>query len=231
MKKFLFIDMDGTLAVWKPATPEELTQPHYFAMLPVNGNVVKALRLLRDEHDDQDVEIYILSAVLPETKAEEDKKVWLSKHCPYIDSDHQIFVPYGENKAEYVKQMLGVDMKACYLLDDYSKNVKEWAAAGGIPVKLFNGINGKSFRYSGAYTCAWLSPEQMYRDIAVVMQILPDEQLLAGVEQLLDENEPNFENGANNFDEGYASGYHDALVDVLYRFGWASVAEKIGYIN
>lgn len=129
MKKFLFVDMDGTLAVWKPATPEELAQPHYFAMLPVNGNVVKALRLLRDEHDDQDVEIYILSAVLPETKAEEDKKVWLSKHCPYIDSDHQIFVPYGENKAEYVKQMLGVDMKACYLLDDYSKNVKEWAAS------------------------------------------------------------------------------------------------------
>lgn len=231
MKKFLFVDMDGTLAAWKPATPEELTRPHYFARLPVNGNVVQALQFIRDEHNDQDVEIYILSAVLQETKAETDKKTWLSVHCPYINSDHQVFVPYGKNKAEYVKQLLKVDMKECYLLDDYSKNIKEWAAAGGVPIKMFNGINGKSLRYSGAYTCAWLSPEQMYKDIAAIMRILPDEDLLAGVEQLLDENEPNFDKTSHGFDEGYASGYHDALVDVLRRFGWVGIAEEIGYID
>lgn len=231
MKKMLFVDMDGTLAVWQPATPEELARPHYFAMLPVNGNVVRALQLIHNEHNEQDVDIYILSAVLQGTQAEEDKKKWLSARCPYIDSTHQIFVPYGENKAEYVKRLLGVSLKDSYLLDDYSKNIKEWAAAGGTPIKLFNGINGKSLMYSGAYTCAWLSPEQMYKDIATIMRILPDEELLAGIQKLLDENEPNFEHVSHNFDEGYASGYHDALVDVLQRFGWSDVAEELGYIN
>ena len=43
-KARLFVDMDGTLAEWQEGTPlEEVCAPGYFAQLPPNENMAKAM--------------------------------------------------------------------------------------------------------------------------------------------------------------------------------------------
>ena len=43
-KTRLFVDMDGTLAEWQEGTPlEEVCAPGYFAQLPPNENMAKAI--------------------------------------------------------------------------------------------------------------------------------------------------------------------------------------------
>lgn len=43
-KTRLFVDMDGTLAEWQEGTPlEEVCAPGYFAQLPPNENMAKAM--------------------------------------------------------------------------------------------------------------------------------------------------------------------------------------------
>lgn len=66
MKQRLFVDMDGTLAEFHPVhSMEELHAKGYFAGLPPQQNVVEAVRIL---NADTDVEVYILSAVLSDSK-------------------------------------------------------------------------------------------------------------------------------------------------------------------
>lgn len=46
-EKRLFVDIDGTLAVWQVGTPyEELLKRGYFRSLPVHDSVVQAVRVL-----------------------------------------------------------------------------------------------------------------------------------------------------------------------------------------
>lgn len=231
MKKILFVDMDGTLAAWTPATSEELNRPRFFAQLPVNGSMVQAMRLIYEACQKHDNAVYILSAVLPNETVIQEKNEWLNKHCPYIKAENRIFVPYGANKAEFASEHLNVDLSVCYLLDDYSQNIKEWAKAGGHPIKVFNNINGKSLRFEGNYTCAWLAPRQVCNDVLCIMGEKGDENVRVTVQRMISENKDNFSYAAKGFDEGYASGYQDALVDILNQFGWKEDAEKIGYIN
>ena len=51
------------------------------------------------------------------------------------------------------------------LIDDYSKNIKEWIAGGGKAIKMFNRVNGRSGAYFGPYTCSWLHPDMIVEDI------------------------------------------------------------------
>lgn len=171
--KRLFVDMDGTLVEWKPATPEELEQPHFFAVRPSNGNVVKAMHILYTLFEGRtDVELFTLSSAVYKEDILRDKNKWLDKHCPHVLKNQRKFVPYGMNKATFVQEHFDDAFSVeNYLLDDYSKNIKEWRAAGGTPIKMFNGINGKSGSFYGDYTCSWLSPEQIATDILRIMQL------------------------------------------------------------
>jgi len=76
----------------------------------------------------------------PFCKAE--KIEWLEEHFPFIPLDKIHLMEVGENKAEII-QSQGLTVSGTYLVDDYSKNLHQWAEYGGIPVKKrFSGKNG-----------------------------------------------------------------------------------------
>lgn len=137
-KQRLFVDMDGTLAVFDPvAELEKLYEKGYFRDLMPMRNVLDAVRNIVTSHTE--IEVYILSSYLSDSQyALEDKKEWLKMHFPEIPEENCIFVPCGMDKAAFVPGGLREDD---YLLDDYSKNLKSWEPpAKGI--KILNGING-----------------------------------------------------------------------------------------
>lgn len=136
VKQRLFVDMDGTLAVFKPVDEmETLYEEGYFFNLTPQENVVEAIREIALNHPD--IEVNILSAYLTDSKyALQEKNEWLDKHLPEIDRNHRVFVPCGTDKKEGIKDVRSND----FLLDDYTKNLNEWQPpARGI--KLLNGIN------------------------------------------------------------------------------------------
>ena len=218
MKKKLFVDMDGTLARWEDGTPFEIVcQPEYSVRLPQNGNVVTALRSLFEHHQD-DFDIFVLSSVLDLPHAIPDKEKWLDMYCEYIDSYHRLFVPYGMSKGKFVKEKFGILTGEDYLLDDYSKNIIEWTQEGGHPIKVFNGVNGKSLAYVGDYTCAWLNAEQICKDILTAMGLIVNDQMETLLRNILGSSELPF------FDHGYRS----ALMSIVSEMGFHNLVEEIG---
>ena len=137
-KQRLFVDMDGTLAVFDPVVElEKLYEEGYFRDLMPMRNVLDAVRNIVRSHPE--IEVYILSSYLSDSRyALDDKKMWLKMHFPEIPEENCIFVPCGMDKAAFVP---GGIRENDYLLDDYSKNLKSWEPpARGI--KILNGING-----------------------------------------------------------------------------------------
>lgn len=133
----LFVDMDGTLAVFRSVdTLETLYEPGYFAELAPQENVIQAIRSIIRERPD--IEVFILSAVLGDSKyALNEKKEWLDQHLPEIDAEHRIFPPCGADKKEYIP---GGVRETDFLLDDYTHNLTLWHPPGH-GIKLLNGIN------------------------------------------------------------------------------------------
>ena len=172
-QKRLFLDMDGTLAEWQEGTPiEKVCEPGYFANIPPNQNVVTAAMLLYASRKQLDVELFTLSAVFDDGHSIRDKNIWLDRYVPFIDTDHRLFASCDKPKHEaecFVK--LGNITRNDYLLDDYTKNIIEWNGAGGTAIKLFNGVNGRSGVFHGAYTCSWLHPEAIVEDIKRFMEV------------------------------------------------------------
>ncbi len=136
--KRLFVDMDGTLAEFKTVdTLEKLYEKGYFLNLAPHLNVISAIKLFQITHPD--VEVFILSAYLTDSHfALEEKKQWCDRYIPEIDKAHRIFLPCGEQKANYIEG--GVDEND-YLLDDYTVNLNEWEPPARA-IKLLNNING-----------------------------------------------------------------------------------------
>lgn len=165
-KNRLFVDMDGTLAEWQEGTPlEEVCAPGYFAQLPPNENMTKAMIRFWEYSRKNDIEVFILSAVFDDGHSIRDKNAWLDQYVPFIDVEHRIFVSCEEPKTAYINEHLGGMSKSDILIDDYSKNIKEWIAGGGKAIKMFNRVNGRSGAYFGPYTCSWLHPDMIVEDI------------------------------------------------------------------
>lgn len=137
-QKRLYVDMDGTLAVFNNQleSEEALYQEGYFRDLAPQQNVVDAVKLLMEK--EPALEVFVLSAVLPTPYAEQEKNAWLDRYLPGIDSTHRLFVPCGEDKGKYIGHALN---EHDLLLDDYSVNLRAWCPPGQA-VKLMNGING-----------------------------------------------------------------------------------------
>lgn len=141
MKK-IFIDMDGTLAEFKPCEKlETLFEEGYFRNLKPQMTVVEAAReLIASEEFD----VYVLSAVLTDSKyALKEKNEWLDEFLPELPKDKRIFPPCGEDKKKYVDLSEG-DL----LLDDYTKNLIDWEPPG-TAIKLLNGINHTNETWEG----------------------------------------------------------------------------------
>lgn len=136
-KQRIFVDMDGTLAVFQPVDElETLYEKGYFLNLEPQQNVLEAIRELTVNHTE--IEVHILSAYLTDSPyALQEKNEWLDRYLPEVDRDHRVFVPCGTDKKEGIR---GGVRENDFLLDDYTKNLNEWQPpARGI--KLLNGIN------------------------------------------------------------------------------------------
>lgn len=148
MKDFtLFVDMDGTVATWKEAPRVEvLYEKGYFRNLPPYKEVIAAVKQMQNIG----IKVFVLSAYLPDSEhAWREKHEWLDKHMPFIGKDHRLLCPQGIPKPEYVTRTCMPIDDSCFLLDDYSKNLHEWKAAGGTGVKLVNGVNGTNGTWTG----------------------------------------------------------------------------------
>ena len=143
----VYFDMDGTIAKWRDVPVEETRRPGYYADLEPE---VELLDFMRDAMKCGE-NIYILSSYYTDTRALLEKKKWLDKYLPEIDSAHCLFVPYGKNKAEFIEAMLHRKLCAAdILIDDHTPNLHRWEEAGGIGVKWLNEINGNNGRFEGA---------------------------------------------------------------------------------
>lgn len=140
-KRRMYIDMDGVLAVFDPdKSLEEVAMPGYFRNLPPMENVVTAIKNIITEHGNE-YEVYALSSTLHE-EAIADKSIWLDRELPELAKENRIFVPYGRMKKDYIVELQDTDI----LLDDFSKNLREWH---GVAIKLMNGINGTKGTWCG----------------------------------------------------------------------------------
>lgn len=145
--KRVYFDLDGTLAEWKTAsTMLELQQKDYFFCLKPTSLIPFANRLAKR----RDIETMTLSQYLPDTYALEDKNRWCDIYTPDIDKEHRVFIPYGVGKAEFIQKTLRRPLTMDdILVDDYSKNLKEWSVAGGTAIKWLNGTNGHGGTFRG----------------------------------------------------------------------------------
>lgn len=164
-KQRLFVDMDGTLAEFKPVdTLETLYEKDYFLNLKPNENVLGAIKQLIAQND---IDVYILSAYLSDSHyALDEKNAWLDKYLPELPQEKRLFVPCGTDKSVVVPGHIKHDD---YLLDDYTKNLSEWEPpARGI--KLINGINHTNGTWQGDKIQFTHSPEEISNMISSVMK-------------------------------------------------------------
>lgn len=136
-KPRLFVDMDGTLAVFKSVDClETLYEKGYFETLQPIPNTIQAVKKILDTAPD--IDVYILSSVLSDSPyAEAEKNRWLDKYLPEIPPEKRLFPPCGTDKKEYIPDGI---KETDHLLDDYTKNLSLWQPPG-IGIKLLNGIN------------------------------------------------------------------------------------------
>ena len=147
-KRMYFFDMDGTLNEYGYVKNiEDLYKEGYFLTRPPHEKIVADVNRMIDEGYN----VYLLSCRLTESQyAEKEKYAWAKKYLPRLHPAKIILLPNGENKAEYLKMARGIIVdKDCILIDDYTKNLSEWDAAGGTGVKYLNGTNGNGGVWKG----------------------------------------------------------------------------------
>lgn len=149
----IFVDMDGTLAKWNNVEFEQLFEKGYYRNLEPNEYLLNNVNNLIRQGED----IYILSAYLTESDyAKKEKQEWVKQYLPELPEEKQIFVPYGTNKAEYLKEHYSPITNEDYLIDDYTKNLLEWKEYGGTGVKYLNGINHTKGTWKGITTNGYI---------------------------------------------------------------------------
>ena len=165
-KKNLFVDLDGTAAVFQQVdTLETLYEKDYFLNLKPHRNVVEAVRKLVVYHPE--INVYILSSVLTDSKyALKEKNEWIDKYMPEIDRKHRIFPPCGADKKDYIP---GGVKPTDFLWDDYSQNLNAWEPpAKGI--KLMNGINGTKGTWQSERLSVERSGDELVEAILNIME-------------------------------------------------------------
>lgn len=171
MKKRLFVDMDGTIAEWHSESgPEELYEEGYFARLHPYTSILQVVSELAHEVQNREIgaEIFIFSAYLADSAyAAAEKREWIARCLPNLfDDAHILLVPCGQSKTAAVPGGVGPED---YLLDDYTKNLREWEAAGGVPIKVFNGCNGKR---NPVWKCSVYSNRHPEENLRAIKQAL-----------------------------------------------------------
>lgn len=136
----IFLDMDGTLAKFNvPNSLERFaTEKGFFARLGAYKGIETINEMAKKGN------VYIISAS-PNMYADLDKKLWLKKYLPNLKNENIIFCRNGENKAKHIEKVLGIKIdKTCFLLDDYTKNLREWESVGGVGIKRLTKVSDNS---------------------------------------------------------------------------------------
>ena len=165
MIKRLFVDMDGTLAVFHPVSRiETLYQEGYFLNLEPMGSILAAVKQIVRQNPY--MEVYILSAYLSDSPyAYKEKSLWLDRYLPEVGASRRILVPFGGEKKDHIKGGL---QSGDYLLDDYTKNLASWNPDQGI--KLLNGINHTRGTWQGNRIRYDKPPSLLARDLARIVE-------------------------------------------------------------
>lgn len=136
----VFFDLDGTGAVFNIGVKMEnlYEKSYFFNLAPLSS--VTTIRMMAKSRPEK---IYILSSYLEDSDyAYAEKIAWVRKHIPELPESHILLVPSDFSKRDYVKFYLGEVSKSDILVDDYTKNLRDWEEEG-TSVKFYNGINGK----------------------------------------------------------------------------------------
>lgn len=163
-KTVIYCDIDGVLTFFrKDDSLETVAQKGYSLTLRGQRNSIEMLKLLAN---DERFEVRILGAVL-NSGAAADKALWLEER----DLGHikTIFVPYGENKRDYIEPTGDLNI----LIDDFTENLINWesyessATKRFVGVKYRNDINGNHGRWDGLYSVDYrMDAKSMYALIA-----------------------------------------------------------------
>lgn len=164
-KQRIFFDLDGVLAVWQDLPLERVAQKGYFSSVPAQENVVAAFMLLKHLPD---IELYTLSCVFQDDHSESDKKIWVAGHLE-LPEERQLYCPCGSRKEGALEIIDGI-RPSDVLIDDYTANLRCWT---GIPVKLYNGINGKNGTWKGISVHFAMRPETIAKLIYEMAVIQP----------------------------------------------------------
>ena len=156
----VYVDMDGVLAVWDPTnTVDDTFQPGYFLSRELEPTVAQLIHKL----EAAGIKVTILTSVYTNGIAEKEKAEWLRNNGIYAPA---IKVPYGESKQKYVESG-----ELNILLDDYSKNLTEWANSGYVGIKFFNGINGSNGTWTGYAVHKNQDADTLFKTILAIASI------------------------------------------------------------
>lgn len=164
-KQRIFFDLDGVLAVWQDVPKERVSQKGYFSDIPVQENVAVAFRLLEQLPD---IELYTLSCVLQDSHSESDKRAWVARYLN-LPEKRQLYCPCESRKEKALEKIGGI-RPSDVLIDDYTENLRCWS---GIPIKLYNGINGKNGTWKGISVHFAMRPETIAKQIYEMAVIQP----------------------------------------------------------
>ena len=132
----LYFDMDNTLALFSPKEQDEklileqMFEVGFFRNLAPLDNCTSVLPMVAENLKNK-VEMFILSACIDTPHCRTEKLEWLQEHLPFIKKENIIFTKVGENKTDYITTTPNTSI----LFDDYSTNLKQWVAWGGVAIK------------------------------------------------------------------------------------------------
>lgn len=138
--KRIFLDLDGTVAKFnvRNALQRFDNEIGFFAKLGAYKGIESINELAKSGI------IYIISAS-PNTQADNDKMIWISKYLPNVPQENITMCRLGENKAKIIESKYSIAIsQECYLLDDYTKNLQEWVANGGTGIKRLTSVADNS---------------------------------------------------------------------------------------
>ncbi len=228
--KRLFIDLDGTLSRFYEQAKciERMREPHFFEHLAPYENAIQAIKNMKKDRID-DFDIFILSAISNNSEAKE-KTGWVHR---YLDKTVPVlFCRAGESKTDYVRRMDGSETLSTddYLLDDYSRNLLDWQAKGGTPIKFRNELNGRGWNgihFRGPTVYYDQKAEDMVHDLLTVTglireeKISPDlpvtpERLQAEIDRIM-ECQPGWRSEEGEWHSEIFADYRDELEEYVLR--------------